>query len=82
MVCFIKIQSENIKKAWNIIYLNYFAFVWFVIFLNVIVLQFCESYPSNSVVLSLLPLICNYDNLTIKLYTSEKIATLMKGDFL
>ena len=82
MVCFIKIQSENIKKAWNIIYLNYFAFVWFVIFLNVIVLQFCESYLSNSVVLSLLPLICNYDNLTIKLYTSEKIATLMKGDFL
>ena len=82
MVCFIKIQSENIKKAWNIIYLNYFAFVWFVIFLNVIVLQFCESYLSNSVVLSLLLLICNYDNLTIKLYTSEKIATLMKGDFL
>ena len=82
MVCFIKIQSENIKKAWNIIYLNYFAFVWFVIFLNVIVLQFCESYLSNSVVLSLLPLICNYDNLTIKLYTSENIATLMKGDFL
>ena len=82
MVCFIKIQSENIKKAWNIIYLNYFAFVWFAIFLNVIVLQFCESYLSNSVVLSLLPLICNYDNLTIKLYTSEKIATLMKGDFL
>ena len=46
-----------------------------------IALQFCE-YLSNSVVLSLLPLLCNHGHLTQKLYASEKIAILMKGDFL
>ena len=39
MIYFIKIQSQNMKMTWNIIYLY---FVWFVIFLNVITLQFCE----------------------------------------
>ena len=43
------------------------------------VLQFCE-YLSNNVVLSLLPLLCNHDNLTLKLH--QKIVTLMKGGFL
>ena len=33
-------------------------------------------------VLSLLPLRCNHGNLTLKLHTPEKIATLMKGHFL
>ena len=31
-------------------------------------LQFCEKYPSNSVVLNLLPLRCNHGNLTRKLH--------------
>ena len=35
---------------------------------------------SNSVVLSLLPLLCNHGSLTLKL--SENIATLIKGGFL
>ena len=39
-------------------YLNYFTFAWFIIFLNVMALKFCEQYWSNSVVLSLLPLPC------------------------
>ena len=44
-------------------------------------LQFCESYLSNRVVLSLLPLLCNHGNLTLNLY-QKKVATLMKSDFL
>ena len=39
----------------------------YVIFLNVMALQFCKEYLSHSVVLSLLPLLCNHDNLTRKL---------------
>ena len=46
-------------------------------------LQFCKQNLSNNVVLlSLLPLLCNHGNLTLELYISEKIAILMKGDFL
>ena len=40
-------------------------------------LEFCQQYLSNSVVLSLLSLICNCGNLT-----PEKIATLMKSGLL
>ena len=46
------------------------------------VLQFCEKYVSNAVVLSLFPVLCNHGNLTLKLYTSQKIATIIKGDLL
>ena len=42
--------------------------------------QFCERYLPNSVVLCLLSLLCNHDSLKLKLH--QKIATLMKGDFL
>ena len=62
---------------WTLVCLH---IVWFVIFRNVMALQFCE-YLSNSVVLSLLLLLCNYGNLTLKLH-QKKIATLMKGGFL
>ena len=37
---------------------------------KVIALQFCK-YLSNSVVLSLLPLLCNYSSLTLKLHQKE-----------
>ena len=47
----------------------------FVIFLNVMALQFCKQYLSNSVVLSLLSLLCNHGNLTLKLH-QKKIAAL------
>ena len=51
-------------------------------FSNVMVLQFCQQYLSYSMVLTLLLLLCNHDNLILKLGTSEKIATLLKGGFL
>ena len=63
MIYFIKIKSENMKMTWVISFFIFFA--WFLIFLNVVVLQFCE-YLSNSVVISLLPLLCNRGNLTLK----------------
>ena len=61
----IKIQSENMKMTWNI---SLFPFGMIAIFLNVMALQFWKSYLSNSVVLSLLPLLCNHGNLTLKLH--------------
>ena len=39
MIYFIKIQSENMQMTWDI---RFFAFVRFVIFSNVIALQFCK----------------------------------------
>ena len=45
----------------------------YVIFLNVMALQFCKEYLSHSVVLSLLPLLCNHDNLTRKLHQKKKL---------
>ena len=51
--------------------LVYLYFACFVIFLNVMALQFCEEYLSNSVVLSLLSLICNHGNLTLKLHQKK-----------
>ena len=48
-------------------------------------LQFCEKYLSNSVVSSLLPLLCNHGNLILKLYIyiyiyiSEKNSDLNEG---
>ena len=59
----------------NLFKLFYFCIIF--IFLNVVDLQFCGWYVHS---LSLLPLLCNRRNLI--LYTSEKIATLMKSDFL
>ena len=73
--------SKLNQKIWRWLgTLVYLYFVWSVIFLNVMALQFRE-YLSNSVVLSLLPLLWNHGNLTLKLH-QKKIATLMKGGFL
>ena len=54
---------------------NYF--VWLVFFLTAMALQFCEKYLSKSVVLSLLPLLFNHGNLTLKLH--QKYSYLNKG---
>ena len=62
MICFIKIQSKNMKMT--------LYFVWFTIFLNVMALHFCK-YLSNSVVLSLLSFLCNHSSLTLKLHQKE-----------
>ena len=56
MICFIKIKSENMKMICTI---SLFPFDLIAIFLNVMVLQFWKQYLSNSMVLSLLPLLCN-----------------------
>ena len=42
-------------------------------------LEVCKKYLSYSMVLTLLLLLCNHDNLILKL--QKKIATLMKGSF-
>ena len=39
MICFVKIQSENMKMTWNI---SLFPFGMIAIFLNVMALQFCK----------------------------------------
>ena len=66
----LKFNQKISKWPGKLIYLNYFTFfVWFAVFLNVMALQFYEQYLSKSVVLHLLPLICNHGNLTLKLYT-------------
>ena len=39
MICSIKIESENMKMAWNI---SLFPFGMIAIFLNVMALQFCK----------------------------------------
>ena len=41
MICFIKIQSENMKMIWNISLFIIYV-VWFIIFVNVMALLFCE----------------------------------------
>ena len=56
MICSIKIKSENMKMICTI---SLFPFDLIAIFLNVMVLQFWKQYLSNSMVLSLLPLLCN-----------------------
>ena len=62
MVCWRKLWfalSKFSQKIWRCLgTLAYLYFVWYVIFLNVMALQFCKWYLSNSVVLSLLPLLC------------------------
>ena len=42
-------------------------------------LEVCKQYLSYSMVLNILILLCNHDNLILKL--QKKIATLMKGSF-
>ena len=64
MICSIKIQSENMKMAWNI---SLFPFGMIAIFLNVMAYNFVYNIYLNSVVLNLLPLLCNHGNLTLKL---------------
>ena len=60
--------SKFNQKIWRWLgTLVYLYFVWFIFFLNVIALLFCELFLSNSVVLSLLLLLCNHGNFTVKL---------------
>ena len=69
MICFIKIQSENRKVAWNI---RLFIFCMIFNFLNVMAWQFCKKCLSYSVVLSLLPfLVIKHDKLTLKLHQKK-----------
>ena len=56
---------------------GYLCFVCFKMFLNVMTLQFCKWYLSNSVVLNLSPLLWNYGNLTLKLH--QKNSYLNEG---
>ena len=59
MICFIKIKLEIMKMTWNI-----------GLFILCMIYDFFK-YLSNSVLLSLLPLLCNYGNLTLKLYLKK-----------
>ena len=52
------------KMTWNI---SLFIFCIICNFFNVMTLQFCEQYLLDSVVLSLLPHLCNHGNLKLKL---------------
>ena len=65
MICSVKIQSETIKMTWEI---SLFPFDMIAIFLIVMTLSNSVVSISNSVVLSLLPLLCNHGNLTLKLH--------------
>ena len=65
MICSIKIKSENMKMICTV---SLFPFDLIAIFLNVMVLQFWKQYLSNSMVLSLLPLLCNHGSLTLNLH--------------
>ena len=69
LICFIKIQSGNIYDR---IYKGdlepFLYFAWFTVFLTVTSLQFCEKHLSHSVVLSVLPLLCNHGSLTQKFH--------------
>ena len=65
MICFIKIESENMTVTWNIS-----SFIFCIIcslFGNMKVLHFCEYYLPDNVVLSVLSLLWNRCNLTLKL---------------
>ena len=73
IICFIQIQSENIKMTWNI---NLFKLFYFLC----LICSFFKCDGSTvlwiisikSVILHLLSLICNHGNFTLKLYASEK----------
>ena len=65
MISSIKIQLENMKMTWNN---SLFPFGMIAVLLNVMALQFWKYCLSNSVVLNLLPLLCNHNNLTLKLH--------------
>ena len=60
------------QKIWRwygtLVYLLYIYVVWFIILANVMALLFCELFLSSSVVLSLLLLLCNHGNSTLKLH--------------
>ena len=67
MICFIKIQSENLKMTWNI---SFFIFCMICKFSKCdgLTVLWIISIKSNSVVLSLYPLLCNLGNFTLKLH--------------
>ena len=61
--------------------LGFLHFILFVIFSNVMTLQFLIKYVSYSLILISLSLICNHDNLRLKL-RQKKVASLMRNGFL
>ena len=75
-ICFIKIQSENTEKTWNIrLFLfcticNFFDCDGFTVLLIISIIQYG--------LILLLPLLCNHNNLILKLH-QKKITTLMKN---
>ena len=77
MICFIKIQSENMKMTWNIRFFmfcmicNYFKCDDFTVLWVISIIQ-CGV---------LLLLLCNHDNMILKLH-QRKVATWMKGGLL
>ena len=81
MICFIKIQSGNMKMTRNIS-LSTFCMICNFSKCDGSIVLCIISIKSNSVVLSLLTLLCNHGNLTLKLHQKEKRATLIKGGFL
>ena len=69
-ICPIKIQSESMKLTWNI---SLFSFCMICNFSKCdgFTVFWIISIKSNSVVLSLLPLLCNHANLTLKLQQKQ-----------
>ena len=65
MICFIKIQSENMKMTWNI---SLFIFCMICKFSKCDDFTVLRTISINSVVLTLLPLLSNHCNLTLKLH--------------
>ena len=78
LICFVKIQSWNVKMAWNI---RLCIFCMICNFSKCNDFTVCKNYLSYSVVFSLLPFHYNHGNLTLKFHP-KKIATLMKCGFL
>ena len=74
-----QILSENMKISWNI---RLFIFCMTCSFSKCdgFIYSFVNNIYHNGVVLSLLPLLCNHDNLILKF--NKKIDTLMKCGFL
>ena len=71
------LHYENMKITWSI---RLFMFCMICILFWILALQFCKQCLAYSVILSSLPLLlCNHDNLTLKLH---QIKSYLNGDFL
>ena len=75
MICFVKFHSENMKMTWSI---RLFIFCMIYNFSQCDGFTASKKYLSNSVVLSILLLLCNHGNLTLKLH-QEKWLPCSKG---